>query len=296
MKRILVALALAGIGASLASAQDSEDALDINASLNAIKAETGALKKAPRPSPKKPAKKSHLGLHRIGHAKEEVNPTPAPEPPVNTAQVPDISAYPIHGMDVSHYENTIPWDQVKTEGLSFAYIKSTEGGDYVDPDFQTNWQGAAGAGMAEGAYHFYNFCKTGAEQAANFIKTVPRTAGALPMVIDLEESADCTTWPAQADFLVQLSSFVGQVKAVYGLTPILYINLSIYDRYLSNGAGAAYRLWIADPSHVKPDMPAGVGWTFWQYSWHGTVAGIGSEVDLDVFNGDAQAFSQLSQP
>jgi lysozyme len=168
----------------------------------------------------------------------------------------------------------------------------------VDPEFVANWQGAANAGLAEGAYHFYDFCEAGAGQADNFIKDVPRTAGALPMVIDLEQSADCTTWPAKPAFLSDLNAFVAKIKAAYGLTPILYINLGIYDRYLTDGAAAGYRLWVADPEHTSPKMPAGADWAFWQYSWHGVVSGVpaGSEVDLDVFDGDAKALSQLSQP
>jgi GH25 family lysozyme M1 (1,4-beta-N-acetylmuramidase) len=118
------------------------------------------------------------------------------------------------------------------------------------------------------------------------------------MVIDLEQSVDCSTWPARADFLNDLGAFTAKVKTAYGLTPILYINLGIYHRYLSSGAAAGYRLWIADPDHTSAVMPAGEDWTFWQYSWYGAVPGIpaGSEVDLDVFDGDAKALSRLAQP
>jgi len=214
---------------------------------------------------------------------------------VDSAETPDISSYPVRGIDVSHYENDIQWDKVKAQGISFAFIKATEGGDYVDPTFQANWKGAGGAGIARGAYHFYNFCKTGAEQADNFIKTVPREDGALPMVIDLEKSNSCSHMPGKPAFLKDLAAFVGKVKAAYGLTPILYVNLGIYNQYLS-GAGAGCKLWIADPSHAAPRMPEGESWTFWQYSWHGSVGGISSEVDLDVFNGDEQALALLARP
>jgi lysozyme len=266
----------------LAAADELENVPGLKEGLSAFESQALTLGRAPAPAPAPSTK----GTHRLGHSLAVA--------PVETAQTPDISSYPVHGLDVSHYENAIDWDKVKAQGLSFVFIKATEGGDYVDPDFQTNWQGAAKAGVSEGAYHFYDFCRNGSDQADNFIKTVPRTPGALPMVIDLEQSADCAQWPAKDAFLADLAAFVAKVKDAYGLTPILYINLGIYDRYLTD-VSAGYKLWIADPSHVAPDMPAGVGWDFWQYAWHGTVDGIGSEVDLDVFNGDARALSLLSQ-
>ena len=284
MKRLLAGLALAGISASWSFGQGLADGPGINEALAAIRSQAHAFKPAPRPA----LRHKNRGAHRMGHPGKALYAGPA--------ETPNISPYTIRGLDVSHHDNAISWGQVKAQGFSFVFIKATEADDFVDPNFPTYWQGAADAGLAEGAYHFYDFCEAGAAQADNFIKTVPRTAGALPMVIDLEESSDCGTWPAKPAFLKELAAFVTKVKEAYGLTPILYINLGIYNRYLSDGAGVGYKLWIADPRHVAPQMPAGENWAFWQYAWHGEVSGIGSEVDLDVFSGDAKALSALAQP
>ena len=281
LKRLLAAMALVGASAAWASSQDLADVPDLKTGLAAIQSQALALKSEAAPAPQEPIE----GSHRLGHSL----------PPVESKEAPDISSYPVRGIDVSHYDGNIRWDKVKAAGVSFAFIKATEGGGYVDNTFQANWQGASSVGIAKGAYHFYNFCKTGAEQADNFIKTVPREDGVMPMVIDLELSNDCSHLPAKPAFLNDLAAFVAKVKAAYGLTPILYINLGIYDEYLK-GASAGYKLWIADPSHTAPHMPDGESWAFWQYSWHGTVPGIGAEVDLNVFNGDAQALSRLAQP
>ena len=284
MNRLAAALVLAGISASLAYGQEMSNVSGLQKGLAEIKFQALALKSEAKPAPSEPIEyHHHIGHHALSTVVEPM-------------EAPDISAYPIHGMDVSHNEGTIQWDKIKAAGISFAFIKATEGDDYRDPDFTVNWKGASSVGVeiAKGAYHFYNFCKTGEDQAANFIKTVPREDGVLPMVIDLEESEDCEKMPAKPAFLKDLAAFVGKVKAAYGLTPILYVNLGIYDQYLS-GAHAGYKLWIADPAHAAPHMPAGESWTFWQYSWHGSVDGIGTgpEVDLDVFSGDAQALAHI---
>ena len=48
---------------------------------------------------------------------------------------------PIHGIDVSRYQGKIDWAAVRGAGTQFAFIKATEGGDYVDPRFLENWHG-----------------------------------------------------------------------------------------------------------------------------------------------------------
>jgi GH25 family lysozyme M1 (1,4-beta-N-acetylmuramidase) len=58
-------------------------------------------------------------------------------------------------------------------------------------------------------------------------------------------------------------------------------------------------LWIAHWTTAgTPDLPAnawgGNGWTFWQYTSSGSVAGISGRVDLDRYNGTD--FSRVRVP
>jgi len=213
---------------------------------------------------------------------------------VGADAVPDVTSYQVRGMDISHHQNdlgAIDWAQVRLDGLSFVYIKATEGGDVADADFTANWEGSGSAGLAHGAYHFYNFCRSGASQADNVLRTVPAEAGALPLTIDLEASGDCEKTPAKAAFRKDLAVFIAKVTAAYGRAPILYLNYAIYDRYFK-GDKVPYKLWIADPKRA-PALPDGAAWTLWQYNWHGKAAGIDGEVDLDVFNGTPEMFAAL---
>src|SRR5688572_21982049 len=66
---------------------------------------------------------------------------------------------PIQGIDVSYWQGDIDWNTVSNAGISFAYIKATEGGDHVDPKFLQNWYQAKRAGIARGAYHFIYWCR-----------------------------------------------------------------------------------------------------------------------------------------
>jgi len=60
-------------------------------------------------------------------------------------------ALPIQGMDVARYQGAIDYGKVRAAGVHFVYMKATEGKDYVDPAFATNWVKARSSGMAHGA-------------------------------------------------------------------------------------------------------------------------------------------------
>lgn len=243
-----------------------------------------------------PGLSEDLAALRVQADALRVNLMPPKEVQKDSAkETPDVSAYPVRGIDISRYQGAIDWKKVQGAGLSFVFIQATNGKTFVDPSFKSNWAGASTAGLAKGAYHFYNFCDKGAAQADNFIKSVPKEAENLPMVIDLEQSKTCKKMPAKAAFQKDFAAFVAKVKKAYGLTPILYINHSIYEQYLV-GLGGDYKLWISDPRHKSPDMPDGQSWTFWQYSFEGKIAGIDAGVDLDVFDGDPQTLASLGRP
>lgn len=99
----------------------------------------------------------------------------------------------VHGIDVSHHQGEIDWAAVAGDGVGFAFIKATEGGDFVDPRFAKNWTASAKAGVPRGAYHFFTQCRPGAVQAENFIRVVPKDPRALPPVVDAEHMGPCRT-------------------------------------------------------------------------------------------------------
>jgi lysozyme len=68
--------------------------------------------------------------------------------------------YKIHGIDVSRYQHTINWNdvkqmQVKDIKIGFVFIKATEGVGKVDAYFRRNWLEAEEAEISKGAYHYF---------------------------------------------------------------------------------------------------------------------------------------------
>ena len=194
-------------------------------------------------------------------------------------------SYPIHGIDVSRWQGDIDWSQAKTAGISFAYMKATEGGDVADPKFRTYWSGAKAAGVRRGAYHYFYFCRPAAEQARWFIKHVPRDATALPHVLDMEwnpRSKTCKLRPDGAKVRAEAKRFADILEAHYGRRPVIYTTVDFY-RETGIGRLRHTEFWLRSVAGHPRQVYPGAYWTFWQYTGTGIVPGIDGQVDLNVF-------------
>ena len=58
------------------------------------------------------------------------------------------------GIDVYAGTGTINWTSVKNSGVSFAFLKATQGTYYQDANYATNRTNANAQGIVIGAYHF----------------------------------------------------------------------------------------------------------------------------------------------
>jgi lysozyme len=188
---------------------------------------------------------------------------------------PKLQAGETYGVDVSNYQGTIDWSQVAQHRVRFAYLKATEGNDFVDKQFATNWAGTAKAGIPHGAYHFFTLCSSGAEQAANFLKVVPKDPKALPPVVDVEFST-CTKRPSAAEVSRQLGDFMSTVEQQLHTQMIVYTVPSftaVYPIDKGESRGQWTRRIFRRP---------GGDWTIWQASDQARIGGITGRVDLDV--------------
>ena len=203
-------------------------------------------------------------------------------------------AYPVHGVDVSKYQGDINWSGLKARGVSFAFIKATEGGDHTDNSFDTYWRGAKRAGIPRGAYHFYYFCTSARKQAQWFIKHVPRDRYALPPVLDAEwnhRSKTCKKRPSPGKVRSEFRIFLRTLERHYGKKPIIYTSPDFYEDNLK-GAFRDHTMWLRSvTAHPKRKYP-GRKWKFWQYSGTGRINGFKGNIDLNVYNGSMGAFNR----
>ncbi len=200
--------------------------------------------------------------------------------------------YQIHGIDVSRHQQNIYWEAVKDMkvnniAVGFTFIKATEGTDLVDENYFVNMRNALAANIPRGAYHFFTSSKSGKLQAAHFVENVYLKKGDLPPVLDVEQANGISVIELQRG----ITDWLQLVEKRYKVKPIIYSNISFYNKYLS-GKFDEYPLWVAH--YLEKNRPRIVrNWSFWQHNESGHVNGINTNVDFNVFNGDSTAFQNM---
>jgi lysozyme len=197
----------------------------------------------------------------------------------------------VQGIDVSHYQGTVDWQQVSAAGIQFAFAKATEGVTFADSEFATNWAAMKAAGILRGAYHFFEPTDDAGQQATFFLSTVQFESGDLPPVLDVETAA-----ATSAELWQGVQTWLDQVEAATGVQPILYLNSSFANENAAPTSLAAYPLWLAQYEVDQPTVPNGwTTWLLWQYSQSGTINGVSGSVDLDQLNGPLSGLSALAK-
>jgi lysozyme len=192
-----------------------------------------------------------------------------------------MAATNAQGIDVSHYQGTVSWQQVQAAGIQFAFAKATDGLTWTDPNFATNWAGMKDAGILRGAYHFFEPADDGAQQAEFFLSTVQIETGDLPPVLDVETAGSSSEALWQG-----VQTWLEQVETATGVQPILYMSPGFANEYGAPSSLTAYPLWIAQYGVDQPTLPNGwTSWLIWQYSESGSVSGVVGNVDRDELNG-----------
>ncbi|MEO8820405.1 MAG: GH25 family lysozyme [Ginsengibacter sp.] len=207
-------------------------------------------------------------------------------------QIEIPKGYEIHGIDVSRYQSTINWKEVKSMEdngikIGFVFIKATEGTSIVDGQFRRNWLQAEAENIPKGAYHFFIPNRNVQKQVQNFIQIVNLKIGDMPPVLDVEKSRGLSV----NDMQKAVKLWLDEVGQHYGVKPVLYTNIDFYNRYFQIGF-EDYPLWIAH--YLQPEKPRlDNKWVFWQHSEKGRVDGIKATVDFDIFYGDSTDFNNF---
>jgi len=189
---------------------------------------------------------------------------------------PDRTRFPVRGIDVSHHQGTIDWTAVQRDDVAFAYLKASEGGDHRDRQFERNLAEAKRLGLPVGAYHFFTFCRPGADQAKNFVEAVPPNATQLPPVVDIEFTGNCDRRPSPQELGHEVATFLDAVEGRLGAKLIYYAPDDLLEDY--GEMLPPRRLWRRSIMHE----PERADWTIWQYHPAGRVAGVEGDVDLNV--------------
>jgi len=225
-----------------------------------------------------------------------VDPAPAVSADEQLAVACATVPAPIHGMDVSYYEDSIDWNAAHGAGIDFAFVRVSDGTTYRDPKFAAYWAGARAAGVLRGAYQFFRPAEDPIAQAELLLDLMgPLDPGDLPPVIDVEVSGGLT----QPEVAASVQSWVTHVAQRTGRVPIVYAGLYSWPDLTNSADVTTSPLWVAQyTSAACPNIPGPwPRWTFWQYSSTGSMPGIpGAMLDVNVFDGTLDDLRHFAEP
>ena len=192
---------------------------------------------------------------------------------------PPLTEFPSQGVDVSAAAGAIDWPTLAAEGADFAYVRATAGSGERDAQFDANWQGVAAAGIPRGALHVYSLCGRAADQARNFVTTVPRTDDALPAAMLIDFEPDCAARPDRKTLLQEIGRFINAVETHTGKPMLLKVTKPVEAAYQLSGA-VARPVW-AVANYFSPEY-AVRPWRMWQANSARHVAGAEAPVHWNV--------------
>ena len=201
------------------------------------------------------------------------------------------------GVDVAAHQHPggtpIDWSKVRSDGQSFAFVKATEGGDWVNPHYVQDIQAANAAGLKTGAYHYARPAGDAKTQAANFAAQIALAPDqTLPPALDIEVAEG----KSAAQLEQWIEEFTSELKRLTGRTPMIYTYKYFWMGQMNNSQKFSdMPLWLAAYQDQAPEAVG--GWnelSFWQRSGSGKVAGISTDVDMNLFNGSKQQLQSFS--
>lgn len=189
------------------------------------------------------------------------------------------------GIDVSNFQGTIDWNQVKAAGIEFAILKV--GPVYGEPDsaFERNATECERLGIPYGVY-YYSYARSVKDANKEADRTLAWLGGhhpSLPVYYDLEDRYILEDSNFNKDKLAQIAqTFCNRMEAV-GLKAGIYANLNWFNNYLNSPSLSGYDHWVAQ-YNWRCDYAG--SYSFWQYSSGGNVPGVNGSCDMNYcFNG-----------
>lgn len=179
---------------------------------------------------------------------------------------------------------------MRREGVEFAFLKSSEGGEFKDDQFVRNLGKARAAGMIVAAYHYVRSNASAAEQVSNVAGIVPKD---VPVIPDVEANSGGT---------VLLREFVKGLQNAGYRVPLLYLPRWYWQQLGSPSLAGLPPLWSSRyPDNVVgsiadeyADVPSsywngygGLGVKILQFTSSARIAGR-SPLDANAFIGTRQ--------
>ena len=193
----------------------------------------------------------------------DATPTPSPRP------TPWPTPAGVKGLDVSHWNPIVDFDRAADLGLRFVIAKASQGVTMRDELYPVHAAAARSAGLAVGAYHFFDYRKPGRDQARHFLATLRNTTGLsslLPLVVDVETLSTLGK-PNRTRAKARLHALLDELYRQTGRYPMIYTSRHMWKQVVGEPLGFGdYPLWVACWKCDTVHLPRGwSSWRFWQF-------------------------------
>jgi lysozyme len=199
----------------------------------------------------------------------------------------------LYGIDVSRFQGTINWAEVKGHGVKYAWVQVSRYLDDIDAQFEANWAGTRANGILRGAYQRFHPGESVSGQAQIMLDKIGTLEpDDLPPMLDVEDADGLS----KAQVAAAVQEWMDIVEPAVGVKPFIYTGYYFWKDSVASAAFADHPLWIANYSAQCPLIPdAWNKWTIHQYSSTNHIPGItANSVDENRFNGtmeDLMAFT-----
>lgn len=190
----------------------------------------------------------------------------------------------IKGLDVSEFQGTVDWEQVKAAGYQFAMLRAGYGFGTLDQQFARNASECNRIGLPIGVYWFCYAVspETARQEADGCINAISSYRLDYPICYDIEQAT--INYAAQngvtvtKDLATQfVQNFCSRVEE-RGYFAMYYSNRNFLNNYFPTDFSSRFALWYAYYNNQFDQTKCGM----WQFTDQGSVPGISGNVDLDT--------------
>lgn len=191
------------------------------------------------------------------------------------------------GIDVSKWNKTIDWDEVKDAGIEFAIIRcgyrgASSGALVLDPMYEQNIRGAIEAEIPVGVYFFTQAVDEveAVEEASAVISLIEEYDVDYPVFLDSESTGGTGRADGlEADERTKIHKAFLETIAAAGYETGIYGSRNWLNDQVDMEELSSYKTWLAEYAEV-PEYDG--YYHMWQYTSKGTVDGIDTNVDLNL--------------
>lgn len=192
------------------------------------------------------------------------------------------------GADISKTQDYVDFAELRRSGIEFVMLRLgqrgySSGEITLDEYFMDNWKRATDAGLDVGVYFFSQAVTVEeAEEEAQFvIDTISENEIQYPVVFAMDTIPNEVSRIDSLDKMERTNialAFMDRIRE-NGYFPMVYGDKEWLIQKLSLGSMIGYDVWLSQEKDI-PDYP--YQFAMWQYTTHGSIAGIAGDANLNI--------------